>query len=100
MCNICGKVMRSDHLKRHAKANYGNKEVYSRPSSTGKCANDQEQLSKNVVEPYACKDVDTKLELELQRDRDVYLKKVDIGRQVIIALSNGDIPEESLSKPN
>ena len=98
MCNICGKVMRSDHLQRHVKAKHDNEEVESRQSSTEKCANDQEQLSENVVKPYDCMDVDAKLEVVLQRDRDVYLKNVDIGRQVAIVLRNGVIPEESMPK--
>ena len=42
--------------------------------------------------------VDAKLVFELQRNRDLYIKNVDIGRQVSIVLTNGDIPEESLSK--
>ena len=100
MCNICGKVMRSDHLQRHVKAKHENEEVESRQSSTEKCASDQEKFSGNVVKSYDCKDVDAKLEFELQRDRDVYLKNANIGRQVAIVLRNGDIPEESLSKQN
>ena len=100
MCNICGKVMRSDHLQRHVKAKHDNEEVELRQSSTEKCANDQEQFSGSVVKSNDCKDVDAKLEFELQRDRDIYLKNVDIGRQVAIVLRNGDIPEESLSKQN
>ena len=64
MCNICGKVMRSDHLQRHVKAKHDNKEVELRQSSTEKCANDQEQFSGNVVKSYDCKDVDAKLEFE------------------------------------
>ena len=100
MCNICGKTIRSDHLQRHVKAKHENEEVEWRKSSTEKCANDQEQFSGNVVNSYDCKDLDAKLELELRRDRDVYLKNVDIGRQVAIVLRNGDLPEESLSKHN
>ena len=92
--------MRSDNLQRHVKAKHDNEELESRQSSAEKCANDQEQLSENVVKPHDCKDVDAKLEFELQPDRDVYLKNVDIGRQVAIVLRNGDIPEESLSKQN
>ena len=67
MCNICGKVMRSDHLQRHVKAKHDNEEVEPRRSSTEKCAIDQGQLSENVVKPHDCKDVDAKLEFELQR---------------------------------
>ena len=92
--------MRSDHLQRHVKAKHGNEEVQLRQSSTEKCANDQEQFSGNVVKSNDCQDVDAKLEFKLQRDRDIYLKNVDIGRQVAIVLRNGDIPEESLSKQN
>ena len=73
MCSICGKVMRTDNLKCQTKANHDNEEVESRSSSTEKCANDKEQLCENIVKPYDCKDIDTKLEFELQRDRDVYL---------------------------
>ena len=79
MCNICGNVMRSDHLQRHVKAKHDKEEVVLRQSSTEKCANDQEQFSGNVVKSYDCKVLDAKLEFEPQRDRDVYLKNVDIG---------------------
>ena len=74
ICNICGKVIGGNNLQRHVKAKHDNEEVVSPQISTEKCATNQEQLSENVVKPYDCKDVDAKLEFELQRDRGVYLK--------------------------
>ena len=75
-----------------------NEEVESPKNSTEKCATDQEQSSENVNKPHDCKDVDAKLEFELQSDIDVYLKNIDIGRQMSIVLRNRDTSEESLSK--
>ena len=68
ICNICGKVIGGNNLQRHVKAKHDNEEVELRQSSTEKFANDQEQFSGNVVKSYDCKDVDAKLEFELQRD--------------------------------
>ena len=104
MCNICGKVMRSDHLKRHFKTVHDNEcqekreeETVQCSSSLEQCTNEQQQANKKASILLEFGNVDAKLVFELQRDRDVYVKNVDIGRQVAIVLSKGDIPEESLA---
>ena len=107
MCNICGKVMRSDNLKRHCKIVHDNEcqekregETVQCSSSLEQCTNEQQQANEKDSILLEFGNVDAKLVFELQRDRDVYVKNVDIGRQVAIVLSKGDIPEESLSKQN
>ena len=61
-----------------------------RSSSLEKCADDQPNEEGCILSEFD--NVDAKLVLELQRNRDLYLKNVDIGRQVSIVLTNGDIP--------
>ena len=69
MCNICGKVMRGNNLKRHTKLMHNNDETQSESNresnSTEKCANEHEQLSENNVKSYEGNDVDAKVEFEL-----------------------------------
>ena len=108
MCRVCGRVMRSDNLKKHMiskhkddcnsiQYNEGhNGQEMRRSSSLEKCADDQPNEEGCILSEFD--NVDAKLVFELQRNRDLYIKNVDIGRQVSIVLTNGDIPEESLSK--
>ena len=69
MCNICGKVMRGNNLKRHTKLMHNNDETQSESNresnSTEKCANEHEKLSENNVKSYEGNDVDAKVEFEL-----------------------------------
>ena len=73
-----------------------NGQVMHRSSSVEKCTDDQSNEEGCILSEFD--NVDANLVFELQRNRDLYIKNVDIGRQVSIVLTNGDIPEESLSK--
>ena len=73
-----------------------NGQVMRRSSSLEKCTDDQPDEEGCILSEFD--NVDAKLVFELQRNRDLYIKNVDTGRQVSIVLTNGDIPEESLSK--
>ena len=91
--------MISKHKDDSKKSQYDevqNGQVMRRSSSLEKCTDDQPNEEGCILPEF--ENVDAKLVFELQRNRDLYIKNVDTGRQVSIVLSNGDIPEESLSK--
>ena len=73
MCNICGKVMRDDLLKRHMNSKHNN--VSSTQHNDEVKAEDSEiEESGNLL--VSC---GAKLKFELQRDNEVYQKNVKIG---------------------
>ena len=94
MCNVCGKVMRDDLLKRHMNSKHNN--VSSTQHNDEVKAEDSEvEESGNLL--VSC---GAKLKFELQRDNEVYQKNVKIGEQISILLKSENIPEMSLSKQN
>ena len=92
MCNVCGKVMRDDLLKRHMNSKHNN--VSSTQHNDEVKAEDSEiEESGNLL--VSC---GAKLKFELQRDNEVYQKNVDIGEQISISLECENIREKSLSR--
>ena len=97
MCNVCGKVMRNDNLKRHVSLMHGNTKNYvqciedrQQPSNL---LMDSQHYNKVQVEGSEIKESDdlllndgANLKFELQRDDEVYQKNVDIGEQISILL--------------
>ena len=110
MCSICGKFLRSDTLKKHIIAKHGNKENCEQHQEKslmvlegdGKESRyDQEiSLCDNKIESvqFSIGSTDVKLDNELLRDKEAYLKNVLIGEKILLRISEGKIPEESLSK--
>ena len=111
MCNVCGKVMRDDHLKRHIDAKHSN--VGSDLHHT----EIQQQNNNPMItdqHDYRVKEASAKREeldnlpdgngvnikLELHRDNEVYQKNVKIGKQISTLLKSDNIPEKSLSRQN
>ena len=116
MCNVCGKVMRDDNLKRHLSLKHGN------TKNSVKCKEERQQPSNilmgsqhyNKVVHSASNKVQVEgseidesddmllndganLKFELQRDEEVYQKNVDIGGQIFILLESENIREKSIS---
>ena len=108
MCNICGKVMRDDNLKRHIRSRNGeiNGIISSIDNQCGQLkqngedfVNDGEGFKVEVADELL-ETCDVNLKLELHRDNEVYQKNVEIGRQISILLKSDNIPEKSLSRQN
>ena len=78
MCNICGKFMRDDLLKRHMNWKHYN------VSSTH---HHGEDLSDDLLLYDGAK-----LKFELQCDDEVYQKNIKIREQISILLENENIP--------
>ena len=95
--------MRGNNLKRHIKNKHGNTEnhdetkIFQPLNPHEDLSNEQESSNGDEFDPSDCT---RELMFDLQRDRDIYVKNVDIGRQVATILNNGDIPEKSLSIQN
>ena len=106
MCNICGKVMRDDHLKRHMNSKHGNvsgtlhhgeehpqymnfmvdgqyKSHDENESQVEHCKNEE-----TCDLPVSC---DAKLKFKLYRDNEVYQKNVKTGEQISILLKSDNI---------
>ena len=73
-CDVCGKSMRSDNLKRHMQVH---KDL--RPENKEKVKRE-------------------KLEQEFLQYNKTYLDKVELGQNISIILEKGDVYEESLRK--
>ena len=111
MCNVCGKVMRDDNLKRHLSLKHGN------TKNSVKCKEERQQPSNLLIGSQHYSKVQAEgseidksddfllndganLKFELQRDDEVYQKNVNIGEQISILLESENIREKSLSKRN
>ena len=122
MCNICGKITRDDHLKRHMDSKHPSVEKVVQKDEKNQLqvkrdvktldvqnndmssvlGNDDEVPSQTACEeqsggPLVCGD-DAKLEFEVQRDYEAYKVNVEIGRKISIMLISKGIAEVSLSK--
>ena len=80
MCNLCGKFMRSDNVKRHMEAKHGSGEE------------DTLALQGSSSE--------SELECELIEDNKAYINNVVIGEKISLILDKGTVLERSLSKQN
>ena len=126
MCNVCGNVMRDDHIKRHMSTKHGNEGHHqsqrqatldsdtpaedvcqdrSFASDATEVCNQHYQATAailtSVQQPMKTADnVNASLEYELVRDNETYTKKLEIGGQVSVILLSGKIMEKSLSKHN
>ena len=81
MCRVCGRVMRSDNLKKHMISKHKddcnsiqykegqNGQEMRRSSSLEKCADDQPNEEGCILSEFD--NVDAKLVLEIQRNRDL-----------------------------
>ena len=95
MCNVCVKVMCDDLLKRHMNSKHSN--IGSTQHHWGvrqpiadlvidNQYNDEVKVEDSEIEElsYTPLTHDAKLEIELQRDNEVYKKNVEIGEQISI----------------
>ena len=107
MCNVCGKIMWDNNLKRHIRLKHNNTMLLG----------DKHQQQENVItenrydvddenESHAAEsrfeesddslvDYDgVNIKLELHRDNEVYQKNVEIGKQISTLLRSDNIPEK------
>ena len=117
-CSICGKSMRSDHMKRHTKTH---KDILSLPEEEARQelrirheVQTQREEKRQKLEEIAqqegipitlCNDISTtssiidpkSLEDQLLHDNQNYLNKIELGTQVAIIIDKGTVREESLT---
>ena len=116
-CSICGKSMRSDHMKRHTKTH---KDILSLPEEEARQelrirheVQLQREEKRQKLEEIAhqegipitlCTDTTTpfiidpkSLENQLLHDNQNYLNKIEVGTQVAIIIDKGTVREESLT---
>ena len=109
MCNICGKVMRDDHLKRYMNSMHNNVSITlhhgkENPQYVNIIVDSQYKVyDENESQAAYCKDEETsdllvscgaKLKFELYRDNKVYQKNIKIRKQISILLKSDNIPEK------
>ena len=108
MCNICGKVMRDDNLKKRKSKKHSNVDTSLHHGEVRQPMtdlvidnqyNDEVKVEDSEIEAinYTPLTHDAKLEFELQRDNEVYKKNVEIGEQISIILQRVIILDTSLS---
>ena len=83
-CTVCKKWMRSDHLDRH--------------STTHKLSTLEEKTEEEELEDSELLDEADLLEKSLLSDNQLYLEKIELGRNISTILDKGTIQEESLTK--
>ena len=91
MCDVRGKVMRDDLLKRHMNSKHSN--IGSTQDRGEKHFKVEE--SSNLLVSFGAK-----LKFELHRDNEVYQKNVKIGEKISNLLKSYNIPEKSPSEQN
>ena len=108
VCNICGKSMRSDHLKRHRLIH---KDLLSLPDHEIKeelrirhaVKKEKERKQQQIEEIARENGYDGKLTMEqleqdLLLDNKIYLDKIELGRNISEIIGKGVVQEESLNK--
>ena len=116
-CSICGKSMRSDHMKRHTRTHEDisflpEEEALQKLRIRHEVQIQQEEKRQKLEEialqegiPIAlCVDTTTpsildlrNLEEQLLRDNQIYLDKIELGTQIAIIIGKGTVREESLA---
>ena len=111
MCNVSGKVMRDDNLKRHVisvhvttKNSVQCKEERLQPNNLLMVTQHYNKLQVEGSEidesDYLLLNNGENLKFELKRNNEVYQKNTDIGEQNSMLLESEIIREKSLSKQN
>ena len=110
MCNICGKVMRDDNLKRHISLKHEemNKNMLSmniehklqEEAINLKYKADRCETKEPDLQFEDNENMNERLEVELVLGNEMYKKNVEIGKQISMILKSKNIPEKSLSKQN
>ena len=79
ICKKCGKSMRSDKLKRHDQTHMQKLEI------------DREEKNDRIIEKNTIED----LREELLEDNNIYLNKIELGRNISLIIQEGVVQEES-----
>ena len=116
-CNVCGRVMRSDTVKRHMRSHkdllsMNDAEVREELRKRNEIHTQKEERRQRVEEIarqeniplYHCNEVQpsevdiSSLEEEMLQDNQRYLENIELGKQISMIINKGVIREESLSK--
>ena len=120
MCNVCGKVMRDDHLKSHMSSKHAdtlklkeaieihgsqstqscteNAESGKEQSVHGECKDHVKALETAVAADSANDDDDACLKFQLLQNNEAHKNNVNLGRKISKVLNEGVVFEESLTK--
>ena len=79
ICKKCGKSMRSDKLKRHDQTHTQELEIRE----------EKIDVEENTIDD---------LRDELLEDNNIYLNKIELGRNISLIIQEGVVQEESLTK--
>ena len=106
ICDICGKSMRSDHLKRHRLIH---NDLLSLPDHEFKeelriihaVKKEKERKQQHIDEIARENDIPVtleQLERKLLHNNKIYLDKIELGRNISVIIAKGVVQEESLNK--
>ena len=117
LCTVCGRCVRSDHIKRHARTHQdifdmSEDEVREELRTRHTAHAQREERRQKVIEiahqeniPIEhCNDMIqptisvVDLEVEMIQDNQYYLNKIELGKQINMIIGKGVVKEESLSR--